>query len=183
MASSPDQVLINLQSGVTSGAYVPSPTSLPDIAGNAFFAWASTRDAEADLNINVNDPNVQAQINTATLYLKGTMDFVLSHSPALGGNVVAATAGLFTDLNSRGGTVSGDLLSIQQNAQSAFGSSAPVLGAVFGAIGFALAGAPGQQPYQQFGQSIGNALDGAGLAGITLAQNLSDQTLVPFLHT
>jgi len=161
----PDPLPSNVQSGVNSGAYVPSPTSPVDIAGDAFFntAWDSAPGA------NINDPNAQTQVNTATLYLKNNMSFVLSASPTYGGDVVAATAAFFSDLYIAGSTGStdasvktiNDLISIEQNAKAGFGSSVPVMSAIFGAAGFVDNGAPGLQAGQQFGQGLGASMDSA----------------------
>ena len=88
----PNPLPSNVQSGINSGAYVPSPTSPVDKAGDAFFndAWAFVSGA----NI-INDPNTQTRFNTATLYLKDTMSFVLSASPIYGRNIAAATTAFF----------------------------------------------------------------------------------------
>jgi hypothetical protein len=156
----------NVQSGISSGAYVPSPTSPVDIAGDAFFntTWAFVSDASL-----INDPNAQTQVNKATLYLKDNMSFVLSASPIYGGNIVAATTAYFSDLQAYVSTGAmdviiksdNDLISIEQNAKAGFGSSASVMSVIFGAMGLVDYGAPGLQSGQQFGQSLGASMDSA----------------------
>jgi len=158
----PEPLPSNVQSGVNSGAYVPSPTSPVDRAGDAFFEAVWALDVKGGMSIN--DPTEQAQVNTATLQLKKTMSYVLSASPTYGGNIVTSTASLFSDLNPSRGPLNkdafaNDLINIEQNAKAAFGTSGQTIGDILGAMGFAATGTAGQQELQQLGQNFGALLD------------------------
>ncbi len=155
------------------GAWVPNPSTVGQVSGDAFFQWACN-DATKN-GVQLSDPDTQAQVNTSTLYLNSPMKF-LEATPG-GETVVAASAQMFQDLGkpgSDGNVLGADLNGVVSSTTTVFGAAANalVLDIEFGAMGFSQLGAGGLQPFGEFGKNVGTAcgsLSGATQTGFVNA--------------
>lgn len=158
-APAPSPLARLISSATSAGAFSPAPGAPADAESDAFVQWAAADAAKRGLDLD--DPGRQAQITQAALYQKGLMDF-LAKAPG-GGGAVAASARLFQSLDSPSAgaqQVGAALAGMAEAASASFGPEAsPLLFRVeFGAMGLAQLGAPGLQPFGDFGGSVGTAL-------------------------
>ncbi len=139
-----------------------------------FNQWGAAEASKSGQSLG--DPTVQANVDTATLYQTSLMKF-LHTIPGGDDVVVAASAQLLADLNNPAAGAG----QVAQDLQGVVGMSTVVLGAPatavvfqieFGAMGFALLGAPGLQPFGDYGKNVGaacGALSGPAQAGFVAA--------------